>query len=196
MNKRDLEFLYEIGTLRNIDRAWKQIMATDVASDSEHTFRVVFLALLIARAEKVKDEEKIIKMALVHDLAEARTNDHHYVHSVYIKADEKKAADDIFAGTSLGDLNIGILREFEERKSLESKIVKDADNLDVDLELREMDERGLKLPKKFFKFRKLVRDEKLYTKTAKKLWDMIQKSDPADWHLKANKFIKIPTAGK
>ena len=66
MNKRDIEFLYEIGTLRNMDRAWKAIMATDVASDPEHTFRVVFLALLIARSEGVKNEEKIIKMALVH----------------------------------------------------------------------------------------------------------------------------------
>lgn len=196
MNKRDLEFLYEIGTLRNMDRAWKAIMATDVASDPEHTFRVVFLALLIARAEGVKNEEKIIKMALVHDLAEIRTNDHHYVHSVYVKADEEKAATDTFSGTSFEDLNSKILHEYEERKTIEAKIVKDADNLDIDLELKEMDERGLKLPKKFKTFRKLVRDKKLYTKSAKKLWDMIQKSDPSDWHFKANKWIKMPKAGK
>ncbi|HEY9584171.1 MAG TPA: HD domain-containing protein [Candidatus Paceibacterota bacterium] len=196
MNKRDLEFLYEIGTLRNMDRAWKTIMATDVASDPEHTFRVIFLALLIARSEGVKNEEKIIKMALVHDIAEVRTNDHHYLHSVYVKADEHKASYDTFFGTSLADLNSKVLSEYEERKTIESKIVKDADNLDIDLELKEMDERGLKLPAKFVKFRKLVRDKKLYTKSAKKLWDMIQKSDPADWHLKANKWVKLPKAGK
>lgn len=196
MNKRDLEFLYEIGTLRNMERAWKQILATDVASDPEHVFRVVFISLILARSEGVKNEEKIIKMALVHDLAETRTNDHHYVHSVYVKSDEKKASTDMFFGTSINDLNSEILHEYEERKTIESKIVKDADNLDIDFELKEIEERGHKLSKKFAGFRKLVRDEKLYTKSAKKLWDMLQKSDPADWHLKANKWVKMPKAGK
>jgi putative hydrolase of HD superfamily len=161
-----------------------------------HTFRVIFLALILARAEGVKDEEKIMKMALVHDVAESRTNDHHYVHSVYVKSDEARASEDTFSGTSLADLNSKYLHEYEQRKTIEAKIVKDADNLDIDFELREMEERGHKLPKKFLKFRKLVRDEKLYTKSAKKIWDLNQKSDPSSWHLKANKWVKMPDAGK
>src|SRR3989338_696032 len=74
MKGRDIEFLYEIGSLRNIPRAWIQHLAADCASTLEHTLRVVFLALLIGRKEGVKDEEKLIKMALVHDLAAPRTS--------------------------------------------------------------------------------------------------------------------------
>lgn len=196
MKKRDLEFLYEIGTLRNTDRAWKQHLATDVATDPEHCFRVAFIALLIAEAEGVKDHEKIIKMALVHDLAETRTSDHNYVQKVYVEADEKRAAHDLFAGTIFRTIFEDVLEEYEERACIEAKIVKDADNLDVDIELKEMEERGSQLPRKWRATRRIVRDKKLYTKSAKRLWDDIQKSDVSSWHLKANKWYKVPHAGK
>jgi len=195
MAKRDIEFLYEIGSLRNIPRAWVQHLAADCASTLEHTLRVVFLALLIARKEGVKDEEKLIKMALIHDLAETRTADLAYVHKVYTKTDDARAARDQFTGTSFGDLE-DILKEYEARKTLTAKVVKDADNLDVDLELRELMELGNKVAAKKQPLRRLVRNKKLYTKTARTIWDEIQKSDPSSWHLAANKWLKVPEAGK
>ncbi len=195
VHKRDIEFLYEIGSLRNIPRAWIQHLATDCASTLEHTLRVVFLALLIARKEGVRNEEKIIKMALVHDIVEARTADLAYVHKVYTHSDEARAARDQFAGTTFSDLE-DVLKEYEKRASIEAKIVKDADNLDIDLELRELMDVGNVVAKKKQPLRKFVRNKKLYTKAAKKLWDDIQKSDPASWHLSANKWLKVPKAGK
>jgi putative hydrolase of HD superfamily len=195
MKNRDLEFLYEIGSLRNIPRAWIQHLATNCASTLEHTLRVVFLALLIARKEGVKNEEKILKMALVHDLAEARTADLAYVHKVYTKTDDARAAHDQFSGTMFKDLE-NVLKEYEKRMSKEAKIVKDADNLDIDLELRELMEQGSRAAKKKQPLRRLVRNKKLYTKTAKKLWDEIQISDPSAWHLSTNKWLKIPKAGR
>ena len=195
MAKRDLEFLYEIGSLRNIPRAWIQYLATDCASTLEHTLRVVFIALLIARREKAADEGKIIKMALIHDLPETRTADLAYVHKVYTKSDDARAAKDMFAGTAFGDLE-KLLEEYEARESLEAKIVKDADNLDIDIELRELVERGNEVAKKKLPLRSLIREQKLYTKTAKKLWDEIQTSDPSRWHLSANKWLKDPRAGR
>jgi len=53
------EFLFEIGTLPSMGRGWRQHVGMDCASDSEHSFRVVFLALMLARKEGVKNEEKI-----------------------------------------------------------------------------------------------------------------------------------------
>ena len=196
MKKRDLEFLYEIGTLRNTDRSWKQHLAMKVATDPEHCFRVAFIALLLAEAEGVKNHEKIIKMALVHDLAETRTSDFNYVQKVYVKADEEKAARDLFAGTAFRTIFSDVLREYEARKSIEAKIVKDADNLDVDMELKELEERGSQLRKKWRATRLIVRNKKLYTESAKRLWDDIQTSDVSSWHLKANKWYKVPHAGK
>jgi len=195
-NHRDIEFLFEIGSLRNIQRGWKQHFGMDVANILEHAYRVAWIALMIARKEGVKNEEKILKMAMVHDLAETRTTDLSYIQKVYVTSDEDKAAHDLFDLTSLSDFYKDVLHEYEERKSIEAKIVKDADNIDVDLELKELEERGSLLPKKWVAFRKKVRDEKLYTASAKELWDTLGSVDVADWHVKANKWVKIPNAGK
>lgn len=195
-NKRDLDFLYELGSLRNVQRGWRQHVGMDVANDLEHSLRVSWIAMILARMEGVHNDEKIIKMALVHDIAETRVSDLSYVQKAYATADEQAAADDLFRGTSLEDLNSEILHEYKERKSIESQIVKDADNLDLDLEMRELEERGSQLPKKWYNMRKSLRDEKLYTESAKKLWDMIQKVDIDEWHISYNKFNKFPDAGR
>ncbi len=193
---RDIDFLYEVGSLRNVPRGWRQHLGFDVASDLEHTIRMIWLALIISRMEGKGDENKIIKMALVHDVAETRVSDLSYVQKVYVKADEEKAADDMFDGTIVNDYR-KILHEYEERDSIEAKIVKDADNLDVDLELKEIEEMGSKLPQKWTpNNRRLVRDQKLYTESAKKLWDLIQESDPSNWHRNMNKWLTDPNAGK
>lgn len=192
---RNIELLFEIGSMRNIQRGWRQHLGMDCANVLDHTLRVIWISLILARREMVKDEEKIIKMAMVHDLAETRVSDLDYVSKAYVTADEETAARDLFAGTVFNDLH-EILKEYEKRDSIEAKIVKDADNLDVELELRELKEKGHQLPEKWARFRTLVRDEKLYTESAKLFWDEIQIADPASWHLKANKWLMMPDAGK
>jgi putative hydrolases of HD superfamily len=195
-NSRDLEFLYEIGSLRNIERGWKQHLGIKCASVLEHTMRVVFISLILGRREGSIDEEKLIKMALVHDLVETRTGELSYVQKVYSKTDDDKAARDMFKKTTIRDLYSKILKEYEERRTLEAKIVKDADNLDVDIELREIKEKGFQAPKAWYEMRKMVRDKKLYTNSAKELWDMLDKVAVADWHTVANKWIKMPKTGR
>src|SRR3989338_3462242 len=195
MNKRDVELLYEIGTLRNFQRDWHRVLGMNSASVTEHIFRVAFIALIIARSENFKDEEIIIKMALIHDVPEIRTGETGYIQAVYVKNDESRAMKDALDKTILTDFE-KVLREYNERKTLASKIVKDADNLDVDLEIQELKEQGSSFFGKSRHLRRIVRNKKLYTKSAKKLWDMIQKSDPDDWHLKANKWVKMPKAGR
>jgi len=193
--QRDIEFLYEIGSLRNVPTGWKQHIGMDCANDLEHTLRVAFIALILARHEGGVDEAKILKMALVHDLPEARVADHSYVQKVYVTdIDEDGAARDMFNGTSIPDY-LEIFREYEARSCLEAKIVKDADNLDVEIELKELEERGSKIPAKLKPFREKVRLEKLYTASAQRFWDTLQTSDPASWHLAMNKWLKVPSAG-
>ena len=196
INKRDLEFLFEIGSLRNLQRGWRQHLGMDCANILEHTLRVIWLALILARKEEVKNEDKIIRMALIHDIEETRTSDLSYIQKVYVNSDDKRAAQDIFKETSLSDFYLDIFKEYQKRKTIESKIVKDADNLEVDMELKELEERGSQLPKKWQEVRKKVRNEKLYTKSAREMWDEIQKTDVSSWHLTANKWFKIPDAGK
>lgn len=194
--QRDIEFLYEIGSLRNVDRGWKQHLGMDCASDLEHTFRVIWLALILARHEgKPYDRQKLLTMALMHDIAETRVSDHSYVQKAYVtNIDEETAIKDLFAETALEEM-VPIAEEYERRESYEAKLVKDADNLDIDLELKEMAQKGSALPAKFKKFRDMVRNEKLYTESARRLYDAIQTSDPDSWHVAANKWLRIPSAG-
>jgi len=192
---RDLEFLYELGSLRNIQRGCRQHFGVDCSNDLEHTMRVVFLALAIGRREGNVDENKIIRMALVHDLAETRVSDLSYVQKVYVTADEPRAVHDALTETIFADFE-SVIEEFEKRESREAKIVKDADNLDIDLEWKELEERGHGVVNKMAPHRRKVRDEKLYTQTARDFWDAIQTSDPASWHLTANKWLKMPDAGR
>ncbi|MDD4988977.1 MAG: HD domain-containing protein [Candidatus Pacebacteria bacterium] len=196
MSDKNLQFLFEIGTLRNMQRGWYQHFGMEVASVMEHSMRVVFLALLIARKEGVKNEEKILKMAIAHDLSETRTSDLCYMQKVYVEEDDKRAIHDLFSGTIFSDFDEKILKEYKERKTIEAKIVKDADNLDIDIELKELEERGSKLPAKLQPTREFVRKTKFYTKTAKKLWDAVQKENISEWHLHTNKWYKIKNAGK
>jgi putative hydrolase of HD superfamily len=186
--KRDLEFLYEIGTLRNIQRAWVQMLGSNVANLAEHHFRVVWLALILAKGEKVSNTEKIMKMALVHDIVESRTGDVHYISRQYTIRDEKLAISDMVKDTSMVEFE-KLWEEYESKKSIEAKIVKDADNLDVDLELMEQEWQGNKIRKEFRDHRSLAVYKAFFTETARKLWQEIQKSNPHDWHLKGrNRF--------
>ncbi|MCW1892070.1 MAG: HD domain-containing protein [Candidatus Uhrbacteria bacterium] len=193
---RDVELLYEIGSLRNVPRGWRQHLGMDCASDLEHTIRVAYLSLIIARHEGVTDEAKILKMALVHDMPETRVSDHSIVQKVYVtNINEIQAARDMFDQTTLSDF-ADVFEKFEDRDSLEAKIVKDADNLDINFELKELEEQGSRLNEKWQHFRRLVRDEKLYTQTAKDIWEEVQISDPSSWHMVMNKWLKVPDAGK
>jgi putative hydrolases of HD superfamily len=185
-DKRNLEFLYEMGTLRFVPRAWRQFLNKDFANTSEHIFRVVWTSIIIAKEENA-DINKVIKMALIHDAVESRNSDVHYLSRMYTKRDDDKAIKDILKDVSIEDEFLELFNEYEKRESIEAKIVKDADNLDVDIELQEQAAKGVKV-KDFDVMRKRVHDM-LFTDTAKKMWEEIQESNPHDWHVKGcNRF--------
>ncbi|USN53688.1 MAG: HD domain-containing protein [Candidatus Nomurabacteria bacterium] len=187
--ERDIQFLYEVGTFRFIPRTWRQFLNADFANDSEHTIRVIWIALTLARHENQGDAGKIAKMALVHDLPETRTGDVHYVSRLYTSRNEEKAAQDIFHDTSLGSEYVELFREYQAKESIEAKIVKDADILDQEFEISEQSSKGNKINETFGPKRQSMLREKLSTASAKKIWDAIQKANPHDWHDKGvNRF--------
>ncbi len=187
---RDLEFLYEVGCLRHIQRTWKQFLNPDFENLSEHLLRVLWIALILAKHEQVEvDHEKLMKMAIAHDLSESRSVDSHYISRQYVDRHEHEAITDTLEGTSIAEEILAIWEEYEKRECLEAKLVKDADSLDVDLELKEQEYRGLKLGADTLEGRRFVAESKLYTQSAKQFWNMIQDSNPNDWHLRGkNRF--------
>ncbi len=189
---KDLAFIYEIGCLRHLQRAWGQFYGHDFASPTEHIYRVIWLALLIAKHEGVENIEKIMKMALVHDIPESRAGDVHILSRMYVERKEEEALKDMLQGTAVAEEFIQIWHEYEARETIEAKIVKDADNLDIDLELQEQEHLGSTIKKAKEEARRQVYETKLYTETAKKLWEQIQDSNPHDWYMKGKNRL---TAG-
>ena len=180
--KRNLEFLYEIGCLRFIPRSWKRFLNSDFQNLAEHHLRVTWIALVLAKMEGVRNTEKIMKMALVHDIAESRTGDVDYLQRQYVKREEDMGIKDMLNGTLLEEEFLNLWDEYEKRLSVEAKVVKDADSLDVDFELKEQEAKGNPIRKHWRKSRRYAVRERLYTKSAKKIWNLIQTSDPHSWH--------------
>ena len=183
--KRDLEFLYEMGSLRYIKRAWTQFGLPDVASVSEHTFRVIWFSMIIAKHENLSEESinKVVKIALVHDIGESRSGDLHYMSRLYAERDENKAVAGSLKDTSLEKLK-ELWEEFDNLSSKEAKVVKDADNLEFEMELHESHHQGYTVNEHFKRLRSNTIPKKLHTETAKKLFDEIRNSNPHDWHIK------------
>jgi putative hydrolase of HD superfamily len=126
-----------------------------------------------------------MKMALVHDISESRSVDVNYVSRQYADRHEDKAIEATLGGTVLLDEFLPIWEEYEERTTIEAKIVKDADHLDVDLELRELEAMGNKLGKALYPSREQAIETRFFTETARRMWEEIQQSDPHHWHLLA-----------
>lgn len=183
--KRDVEFLFEIGMLRLMPRQWQRFLGPDVANNSEHMFRVAWLAWIIAEREGVKDTGKIIKMALMHDIAESRTGDVDYISRQYVKRDEHAAARDMLTDTSIEQELLELMAEYEKRESIESKIVKDADTLDVEMEIREMHSSGHGLATAIQPHRDDVVSKLYFTESASQIYEEIRHADPHDWHAKS-----------
>jgi putative hydrolase of HD superfamily len=183
---RDVELLHEVGSLRRVARTWVQFTGAPMANVAEHTLRVAWIAMVIARREGA-DAGRCVQLALVHDLAETRTGDVHYLSRMYVERREDDALRDAVAGTSLQDDAVALWDEYHAQESLEARVVKDADNLDCDLELTETPDTALiaSLEPR----RRQVR-ERLHTDTARALFDAVYAEDPHAWHTAAPNRLK------
>lgn len=181
--KNDINFLFEMGNIRFIERMWKRFLRDDFANLAEHHFRMFWIAMVIAAHEKNVDTGKLAKLVLIHDIAESRTGDVDYLARQYTERNEKLAMEDMLAGTSIEKEFYALWQEYEDRKTLEAKIAKDADNLDVDFELAEQAAKGGQLQKYWKDNREFVSKNKLYTAAAKKLFKQLETANPHAWHL-------------
>lgn len=181
--KRDVDFLFEMGNIRFIDRMWRRFLTKNFANLAEHHFRVFWIAMVIAAHEKGVDSGKVAKFVMVHDITESRTGDVDYIARQYTERNELLAIQDMLQGTTLEGEFDKLWEEYESHVSLEAKIAKDADNLDVDFELAEQAARGSMLQEKWKDNRAFVAKNKLYTETAKRMFDQLLQADPHAWHL-------------
>lgn len=170
-----------MGNIRFIERMWRRFLHDDFANLAEHHFRVFWIAMVIAANEGDVDTGKIAKLCLLHDIAESRTGDVDYISRQYAERNEELAIHDMLGETSVEKEFLALWEEYEKRETIEAKIAKDADNLDVDFELAEQAAKGSQLQDAFHTTRDFVGSNKLYTETAKEMYRQLKSSSPHDW---------------
>lgn len=147
-------------------------------SVAEHINRVTYIGFCLSNMidEKV-DVGKVVQLCLFHDISESRISDLNYVHQKYTERFEDKAHKDLIESLPFGDAVGKLLDEYHERKTIESKIAKDCDNLEFLLSLKEQIDIGNERAKSWVKplLGRLVLDE------SKQLADKIIETESDRW---------------
>lgn len=140
--KSVVNLFFEVGALANTPRSGFFFLGSGSQSVAEHTNRVAYIGMVLAMLDPTVDSGKVVKMCLLHDLAEARTSDLNYVHQKYVTADEESAIYSLVKTLDFGDQLLTLLKEYKGRTSKESIMAKDADNLEWILSLKEQADIG------------------------------------------------------
>jgi putative hydrolase of HD superfamily len=186
--KKLANFLFETRILKYLPRASLPYLKTPFKENvAEHSFYTTIIGWILAKLESA-DENKIIKMALIHDLAEARGGERNLINKFYSPPlNEPKIIDEISKTYDLKDFEIKeIFEEFFRGESIEAKIVRDADILAGMLLEKEVFDSGNEKAKKWLD----VSLSRLKTKSGKELGKLIIKTDADEWWLEvAKKYL-------
>src|SRR3989344_6240779 len=144
--KKELEqitnFIYEMGIHSKTPRSGLWFLGTGTQSVAEHLFRVDMIAYALCYLEPKADKNKVILMALIHDIGEGRVSDLNYVHQRYGRLIEAQAVADIGRSVPFGKEIEDLYIEEQKKETIEAKLVKDADRLEWIATLRAEEEKG------------------------------------------------------
>ena len=178
---RDIvNFLFEVGMLKKTPRTGFQFLGSGCESVAEHVLRTMFIGYTLCKLRGDVDELKVLRMCLVHDLPEARTGDMNYVYKKYVTVDENKAVKELTEGLLFGDEIKTIIDEFNEKKTEESLIAHDADQLSLIFQLKECEDLGNKYSREWIAFAV----KRLLTDTAREIADTVIETDSSLWWFK------------
>ncbi len=142
-----IQFLEEVGKLKSIKRTgWIKHHIPDPESVADHSFRVAVMSLVLAEKAGI-DANKCVKMALVHDIGEAKVGDlikfdaKGYLPGYEEKLlNESKAVEEI-TGLIGGKVYDSLFKEYSENKSKEARFVKQVDKLERALQALEYEKK-------------------------------------------------------
>ncbi len=178
--KEIANFLFETGMLKRTPRSGLQFLGSGKESVAEHSFRTIMIGYALSKMVPKVDEKRVLKMTLLHDILESRTGDLNYVNKKYLKVDEEKALNELANSLPFGEELKGLIKEFHEKRTQESLIANDSDQLELILMLKEYGDLGNKYTKDWISFAL----KRLHTPQAKKLAEAILATDSAEWWFK------------
>lgn len=139
-----LSLLLELQRLKRLDRTGWVLRGLPPGAESvaAHSYGVAFVAMLLADEVAARgvevSVERVMRLALLHDLAETRTGDMPRTVARYYEAEartraERAAFDDIIAegGATEGERYSRLHEDYERRASVEARLVKAADRIDL-----------------------------------------------------------------
>lgn len=177
--ERVVNFIFETGTARRVFRSHRQFIKEADDSLAEHFFRTAVIGMILAELEGA-DKNKVVIMCLVHDFAEIRTGDASFINAVYRaerKKEEKKAFREQWSNLPGETEIINLISEYEERRTKEAIVAKDADRLDqifLQCEYLSPDSYDLQ------KWHNHIARE-IQTESAKKIASLALKTNPLKW---------------
>jgi len=172
-----VDFLFEVGMLKKTPRTGYQFFGSGSESVAEHILRTIFIGYTLCKLEADVDELKVLKICLVHDIPEARTGDMNYVSKKYVTVHEEKAIRELTETLFFGEDIKSAIDEFNERKTKESLLAHDADQLALILQLKEYGDLGNRYSKEWIEFAV----KRLCTENAKKIAHSIIGTDSSEW---------------
>ncbi len=175
--RKIIEFFFELGMLKKTPRSGFQFLGSGGESVADHSFRMAMIGFALARLDSNVDPFKVICMCLVHDLPEARIGDQNYVNKRYVTVDESGAMADLADSLPFGGELKSLLKEYRDSQTDEARLVHDADQLDLILELKEQSDLGNSYASKWIYFAR----QRLLTSTAKEIAEQILTTDSTDW---------------
>ena len=151
-----LATLIELQRLKRLERTGWTLRGLPNGTESvaAHSFGVCATAMLLADEVKARglevDCERVLRMALLHDWAETRVGDMPRTATSYFGAEARKNAEshafeDIVKGAGLAESGyVALHQEYEERRSLEARLVKAADVIDLLVQAYALERSGAK----------------------------------------------------
>ena len=175
--KNIANFLFEVGMLKKTPRTGYQFLGSGSESVADHSFRMSIIGYILACEIKDADKNKTVLMCLFHDLHEARTGDMNYVNKRYNTVNEEKAVLHMTKGLTFGDEITRLTDEFNQAETLEASIAKDADQIDLILELKQQKDLGNKYADEWLYYAK----KRLVNEKSKELVEKILQTDHTEW---------------
>lgn len=174
-----VQFFLELGVLKRLPRTgWIRAGIQNPETVASHTYRTALIAWALAKFQNA-DTNKVVKMALLHDLEESRTGDLDMVSKRYhLNNKRAKAFSDILKNSPFAVEGLVLITELNMQKTLEAKIVKDSDMLDLLLQAVEYESAGFTEAKKW----KLGAKRALKLKISKSLAKAIEKQELNWWY--------------
>lgn len=143
-----IDFIAEAGRLKRIPRTgWVECGVPDPESVADHSFRVALIAMVLADGRGL-DTLKTVRMALLHDLAEAETGDLTPIQKGLDSVAARRAEDEAMARLidrlpeANRDTYNSAWREFTEGSTPEARLVRDVDKLEMVIQASEYEDAG------------------------------------------------------